>query len=130
MAAFRTLSLLALPFLAAAASAQAPAPAAPAIPGVSAQGNAALAKFRGGDAQAKQLFAQIRATAQQLQLETQRPALNLDLIASLLKKMDGLQAQFRTRQTDLLIQALHALPPADRTPFIKATIARPSTPAR
>lgn len=123
MSVLRVACLFALPLLAGGALAQAPAAKAPApmtVPGVSPAGNAALAKFRQGDTQGKQIYLQIRDTSMQIQLETQRPKVNVDLLGTLLKKLDGLSAQFRARQTDQLIQVLKALPEGDRIPFLKA----------
>lgn len=130
MSILRHAALAALPFLAGAALAQgAPTPAAAppkapqGIPGVSPQGNAiALQKLHQSDAILKQMVLQIRDAGQQLQLEAQRPVINVDLLGALIKKVDGLTAQIRAKQADNVAQALHALPPGDRTPFVRAVI--------
>ncbi len=131
MSILRHATLVAMPFLAGAALAQAPAPKAPpSIPGVSPQGSAiAVAKMHANDALLKQLFVQMRDTSMQLQVETQRPVLNVDLFATLVKKLDALQTQFHSKQTDNIILTLRALPVGDRGPFLKAISVKPANAA-
>lgn len=126
----------ALPFLASAALAQgasAPAARAPApqahYPGVSPAGNAILTRLlQQGDPQLRQIILQVRDTTKEMQLAVQRPTLDVDQFAALMKRGDTLQAQSRTRQTERIVIALRALPAADRLPFLKA-IGSTSAPA-
>lgn len=127
--------LAALPFLAGAALAQgAPsnAPVQAHYPGVSPAGNAVLTRqLQQGDAQLKMLIVQLRDTTKELQLALQRPTLDVEPFAALMKRSDALQAQIRLRQTDRILIALRGLPSGDRLPFLKAiggALAAPAAP--
>lgn len=136
MAALRILCLAALPFVAGAALAQAaPKPTAPAaapqpqitIPGVSQAGVAVLNKMRNmPDNGLKMIIGQLRDVSSQLALEIQRPVIDVDKIAALLKKREMLMAQSQTRQDDRLVAVIKALPAADRAPFLRAVSGPPA----
>lgn len=123
MSVIRAACLALLPLAGGAALAQTPA-AAPAplnLPGVSAAGNATLTKlWRAPDPAFRMILGQLKDISAQLQLESQRPEIDVDKISALLRKREGLSAQSQTRQNDRTIAALKALPVEDRAPFLRA----------
>jgi len=135
MSVIRAACLALLPFWASASLAQS-APAPMNVPGVSAAGNAVLTKlWRAPDPGFRMILGQLKDISAQLQLESQRPEVDVDTIAALLKKREGLAAQSLTRQNDRTVAALKALPVEDRGPFLRAIsrsigAAPAATPAR
>ena len=105
-----------------AAIAQSAAPdAATAYPGVSTAGNATLAKlYRAPDPTYRMILGELKDVSAQLQLEGQRPSIDVDKITTLLRRREGLAAQSQTRRDDRVIAALKALAPEDRGPFLHA----------
>jgi hypothetical protein len=105
------------------------APAAPQvptprkIPGVSDAGNAILAQQQTTpDPQLAAIVRQQRALRDQLSAAAMAPTPDVDKVAALLKEGDDLQSQFRTHSNERLINALRALPEADRGPFLRALV--------
>lgn len=133
-----TFHRLALPLslLAAAAAAQPPAPGKPgvvSVPGVSAAGNAALAKFNGRiDPAGKVLAGDEAAFQQQIGALLSAPTIDPDKFAALLKQGQTLASRGQAIRNDHLVTMVRALPPADRAPFLRAVLgARPAgAPAR
>jgi len=134
MSAVRTACVALLPLLAVSAFAQTPAAKAPSapsvsVPGVSPAGNAIITKSRNmPDQQLRVILGQLKDVSSQLQLETQRPQIDLDKLATLLKRREGLVAQSQTRQDDRLLALLKALAPEDRAAFLRALSAPRAAP--
>ncbi|PZU07948.1 hypothetical protein [Sphingomonas sp.] len=134
----RPVDLLALALMvltALPATAQTP-PAAPApahrptnLPGVSPAGNAILTKLDAqGDPQYSQLRRQQQGLKDQLSNAIMVSEIDVDRVAGLMRQMDLVQGQMRTRSSERVLAALKALPEADRGPFLRA-IARQVGPA-
>ncbi|NIJ08368.1 hypothetical protein FHS31_001985 [Sphingomonas vulcanisoli] len=116
----------ATPALAQVPPAQLAKPAAPPpvnIPGVSAAGNATLTRLQGQrDPVLQQLAQQQQGVARQILTAIAGANVDVDKFAGLLKQSEGLNAQMRVRADDHVLQALRALPPADRAPFLRGVV--------
>lgn len=129
------LALASLGLATAPLAAQSPPPSPPAarrvtnLPGVSPAGNAILTKL---DAQGDPQYAQIRrqqtALKDQLSNAIMVPVIDADKVAGIMRQMDLVQSQLRSRSSERVVAALKALPEADRGPFLRA-IARQVGPA-
>ncbi|MDO6415750.1 hypothetical protein Q4F19_15270 [Sphingomonas sp. BIUV-7] len=103
-----------------------PAPAAPArrptnLPGVSPAGNAILTKLDAqGDPQYSQLRRQQTGLKDQLSNAIMVPTVDVDRVATIMRQMDVIQSQMRTRASERVLTALKTLPEADRGPFLRA----------
>lgn len=126
----RPVHLLALATSLAVAVAAAPiaaqAPAAPQrrptnLPGVSPAGNAILTKL---DAQGDSQYGQLRRQQQQLKDQLSNaimvPTIDVDRVSGLMRQMDMVQGQIRSRASERVVTALKALPEEDRGPFLRA----------
>jgi hypothetical protein len=114
------------------AIAQAPPPAAPAaspapqrrptnLPGVSPQGNAILTKLDAqGDPQYAQLRRQQTGLKDQLSNAIMVPTIDVDRVAGIMRQMDLIQSQMRSRSSERVVAALKVLPEPDRGPFLRA----------
>lgn len=133
-ASFRAIFALTTAAVAAPVLAQTPVPpsqlAKPAgpppavnIPGVSPAGNALLTKLQSQrDPVLIQLAGQQRNAAQQMVTIMSAPTIDVEKFAALLKQSEGLTAQIRSRSDDKVLQALRALPAADRGPFLRGVV--------
>lgn len=99
-------------------------------PGVSAAGNAILTKLdQQPDQQFVQLLRQRKSTQDQLSNAIMTATIDPERIATLMKQLDLLQSQIRSRSSDRVLTALKALPEEDRGPFLRAISNAVSRPA-
>jgi uncharacterized membrane protein len=140
---FRIMKSLLLALMLAPAAAQAattpppvPTTAAPAkpvpraFPGLSPAGNATLAKLQSTpDPQLNQIVQQQRRVHDELMTVVTAATIDPAKVADIMHRADDLQGQLRARATERLVQAVTALPEADRGPFLRALVIRPSAPA-
>lgn len=99
------------------------------LPGVSPAGNTILTKLDSqGDPQYAQLRRQQQGLKDQLSNAIMVPVVDVDRVTGIMRQMDVIQGQMRTRSSERVLAALKALPEADRGPFLRA-IARQVGPA-
>ena len=91
------------------------------VPGVSAEGNATLAKMRNApDPEFANIIRQQQALAPQIGAAVMAPTVDVDKIADLLRQGESLRSQAQAKNIDRVIAAAKALPEADRGPFLRA----------
>ena len=99
-------------------------------PGVSLAGNAILTKLdQQPDPQFVQLLRQRKSTQDQLSNAIMTATIDPDRISTLMKQLDLIQSQIRSRSSDRVLTALKALPDEDRGPFLRAISNAVSRPA-
>lgn len=93
------------------------------VPGVSAAGNAVLDKMaHQPPAGLAEIVKQGQAINNDMKAVISAPTINVDALAAVFKRRQALQARIAAASDARLIATLRALPPADRSPFLRAVL--------